>query len=304
MNILNLVYPENKGNTIGYKVSKFPDGQQSVQIVEEEIKRKFISIPEDSCRIKSRLNNFNDLEIIICATKALRNLGVKEIELYIPYLLGGRSDRKFEIGGVNYVRDVISPILNSLNFSKIHILDPHSDVIEACLPTMNKIDTKDFIGFVIRNYFRDSGKVMGDYSNLLFVSPDSGALKKVYKIAENLGFTGDVVTCSKHRDNDGKLTKTIVPITEEQSSKDIIIFDDICDGGRTFINIAKAIKESYPERTGKIYLSVTHGIFSNDFNELGEYFDGIYCTNSFRDISDEEWMETKKRNFVKQLNVF
>lgn len=304
MNILNLVNPEDKGNTIGYKISKFPDGQQSIQLGEIKPYRTLESISNEPCKIKSRLNNFLDLELIICATKALRNLGVQHIELYIPYFMGARSDRKFANGGVNYVRDVISPIINSLNFKSIHILDVHSDVVEACLPSIIHINNFDFISFALRNYFRDSGKIMGDYSKLCFVSPDGGALKKIYKLTDNLGFTGDVITCSKYRDNDGKLTKTIVPLNDEHLDKDMFIVDDICDGGRTFINIAKTIKETQPERTGKIYLAVSHGIFSNGFNEMSEYLDGIYCTNSFRLISDEEWMETKKRNFIKQQNIF
>lgn len=305
MNILNLVNSENNGrNIIRYKISKFPDGQQSIQLESVHPNRTLDLISNEPCKIKSRLNNFSDLELIICATKALRNLGVQHIELYIPYLTGARSDRKFLKGGVNYIRDVISPILNSLNFKTIYILDAHSDVVEACIPSLEHIYNYDFVSFAIRNYFRDSGKIMGDYSKLCFVSPDGGSLKKIYKLTENLGFVGDIITCSKHRDNDGKLTKTIVPLNQEHLDKDMFIVDDICDGGRTFINIAKTIRETQPERTGKIYLAVSHGIFSGGFTELGEYFDGIYCTNSFRDISDEEWMETNKRNFVKQMNMF
>ena len=50
---------------------------------------------------------------------------------------------------------------------------------------------------------------------------------------------------------------------------------------------------------GKIYLIITHGIFSKGFEELSKYFDGIYCTNSYSEIDSEG------RNInLKQLNVF
>lgn len=70
MKTINLVYPEK--SDIEYKISNFPDGQQNITIESPCI---FDNVVE----IKSRLNNFLDLELIICATKSLRNLRVKEI---------------------------------------------------------------------------------------------------------------------------------------------------------------------------------------------------------------------------------
>jgi ribose-phosphate pyrophosphokinase len=84
------------------------------------------------------------------------------------------------------------------------------------------------------------------------------------------------------------------------ANKDYIIIDDIIDGGQTFINIAKELK-SKPLK-GKIYLIVTHGIFSKGFAELSQYFDGIYCTNSYSDIENLVGGAYTK-NF-KQLNIF
>lgn len=87
------------------------------------------------------------------------------------------------------------------------------------------------------------------------------------------------------------------------------------DGGATFINIAKSIKEQISDYKGKIYLIVTHGIFSKGFEELGKYFNGIYCTNSYKDKNNftegfdyheypKEKTKNNKLDFVKQLNVF
>ena len=125
MKILNLT--NNETSDIKFEVSKFPDGQQQVKII-----TKFNFHPLDNqlpIQIKSRLNNFKDLELIICATKSLRALGVKKIHLYTPYFLGSRSDRKFEEGSNNYLKDVICPIINSLQFESVTVIDPHSDVL-------------------------------------------------------------------------------------------------------------------------------------------------------------------------------
>ena len=55
----------------------------------------------------------------------------------------------------------------------------------------------------------------------ILISPDAGANKKIFKVAEQIDYEGDIITCSKHRDVDGKLTKTFVP--ELPINKDVII---------------------------------------------------------------------------------
>jgi ribose-phosphate pyrophosphokinase len=96
----------------------------------------------------------------------------------------------------------------------------------------------------------------------------------------------------------GKIIRTEVPgLNDEPGQKNFIIIDDICDGGRTFVEIAKAIRDVRSKEIfkDKIYLVVTHGIFSAGFEELEKWFDGIYTTNSFKDIEND---------LVNQVNVF
>lgn len=313
MKTLNLTNADN--SDIKYQISRFPDGQQQVVISEFRLGR-LKTISEYSIIIKARLNNFKDLELIICATKSLRNLGVKEIHLYTPYFLGSRSDRQFEEGSNNYLKDVICPIINSLNFDSVTVLDPHSDVLEACLNNFKKIDNFKLVQYAIHRMPFEYDTIS---KHKILISPDAGANKKIFKIAEQIGYKGEILTCSKSRDVDGKLTKTIVPIVDNRGdflyhleNKDFIIIDDICDGGATFINIAKPIYD-YVKHLGlnnKIYLIVTHGIFSKGFEELSQYFDGIYCTNSYSSI-EIKGIPCVQRDkfgnngeFIKQLNVF
>jgi len=290
--LLNLVNPEDQ-LSCKYEISKFPDGQQSVRIIEnnhdtfENLRGQTHGI-----KIKSRLNDFRDLELIICATQALREIGVKTIRLYIPYCVGGRSDRKFQDGGINYIKQVIAPIINSQGYEKVTIMDPHSDVLEACINNFEKVDNLRVVQDSLIKHWTSDGKIISDMSKIVFLSPDAGALKKVHKVADNFQSKYDVVVCTKHRDLNGKLSKTTVPLTDEMLNKDLFIVDDICDGGGTFINIARIIKEN-EQFKGRIYLIVTHGIFSKGFEDLGEYFNGIYTTNSISDVVDENKLITR-----------
>lgn len=321
MKILNLVYPEK--SDIEFKINNYPDGQRDIVIDKEccyESAYGYLLMTHKDCKvtIKSRLNNMEDLGLIICATQALRNLGVKEIHLYVPYIMGLRSDRLFQEGGVRYIKDILAPLINSQNFESVTCYDAHSYVAENCINNLHIIDNFGLIKWSLGKIYEKSIPEIGATTddvvdNFILVSPDDGASKKIYKVAEKIGYKGDIIVCSKSRDTDGKLTKTVVPINDllkntinNELNKDFIIIDDIADGSGTFINIAKEIKEKSKHfKIGKLYLVVTHGIFSKGFAELNQYFDGIYCTNSYSDLRQDQFIGTKyDHDKVKQLNVF
>jgi len=292
MKVLDLTNSEK--SDIKYKISRFPDGQQSITL---DLENTPFEPGAQSVTIKSRLNSFLDLELIICANQALIELGTKskalkpdEIALYVPYFIGARSDRKFLSGQSNYLKTVICPIINSQGFSRVTVLDPHSDVLEACIDRFDKASNVSFAEKAI-NYY--AGK------DVTLVSPDAGALKKIYDVAKAIK-CNEVIVANKLRDLEtGKIIRTEVPgIDEDPTSKNFVICDDICDGGKTFIEIAKAIQEVRPKSifSDKIYLCVTHGIFSAGFEELEKYFDAIFCTNSVKDLEQTE--------LVKPFNVF
>jgi ribose-phosphate pyrophosphokinase len=291
--VLNLVSLEQ--SEVKYKVSKFPDGQQSIEILNAD-KLIDINMPIP-VRIKSRLNSFQDLELIICATQALKNLRFSNIELYVPYFLGARSDRQFTGGSINYLKQVICPIINSQGYSKVYVVDPHSDVLEACLNNFAKFTNNSIVEFAL-------DKLKGRSAQTALVSPDAGAIKKIYDIAKDFNIN-NVTTAVKVRDiQTGNIIRTELPTMDLTDIEHVIIVDDICDGGRTFIELAKEIKK----QTDKpIYLIVTHGIFSGGFEKLSDELDGIFCTNSVKDINFETVKVQSRQNdsnFVKQLNIF
>lgn len=304
----NINLYDSKSTDIKYKHSYFPDGQQQITL---EGPFNFF-IPGDDVEIVSRLNGFHDVEKIVCATRALRNLGVQNIHLYTPYFLGSRSDRLFEEGSSNYLKEVICPIINSLKFATVTVVDPHSDVLEACLTNFKKISNIKLVNWALTDIHAEVGKEpYPDWQStkLGLVSPDAGAFKKVHNVSSLLSVCltpVEVIICSKYRDTEGKLTLTEVPmVSREWEGKDMVIVDDICDGGRTFINIAKRIADH--KLNNRMFLIVTHGIFSAGLKELSQYFHRIYCTNSYRDINSmNEFGMFNERylDLVKQFNVF
>lgn len=290
--ILNLAYPEK--SDIKFTVSKFPDGQQSITL-----DSTFYVQLHEPITIKSRLNSFQDLELIICANQAIKNIdSLVQVNLYVPYFLGARSDRKFTEGGINYLKQVICPIINSQNFNSVTVVDPHSDVLEACLNNFDKYNNfvlvDDALSYMIGEDEEDQ---------IVLVSPDAGAYKKVFDVAKEFKIE-KIITATKVRDvKTGKILRTEIPVLDQHRNLKYVIIDDICDGGRTFIELAKAIKDSRPY--AEIYLVVTHGIFSAGLYELSKHIDRIFSTNSVKDIDAESYSDyTVDTDYLKQLNVF
>ena len=269
---MNLTDPND--SDVKFKISKFPDGQQTVDITSTPMYINGLDV-----KIYSRMNSFRDIELIIAANQALREMTVKSVTLYVPYFLGARSDRKFQEGGTNYLKTVICPIINAQKFDCVIVLDPHSDVLEACLNNYEKIDNHTIVKYALTNIDnRDNAQ-----DRVVLVSPDAGAYKKIFDVAQKFGIE-NIITATKVRDlKTGKILRTEIPTLDQHNDLKYVIIDDICDGGRTFVELAKAIKGSRP--TAKIYLIVTHGLFTSGFSELNEYIEKVFTTNSYNEIS-------------------
>lgn len=265
---------------IEFDMFQFPGGEMHIKL-DNSIDYSMI----DACAITSRVRSGDDIMKILIAKDALQRKGVNCIELIMPYLPYARQDRRCN-DGESFTLKVFSDLINSANFKKVLVLDAHSDVTPAVLLNCENIPNYKYVE---KAYF---DIVEYDNADVLLVSPDAGANKKLNGLVSNvLGFKG-IIKCDKSRDIEtGKIIGVDV-FSDDLNGACCLIVDDICDGGRTFIELAKELKN---KNVGNLYLFVTHGIFSKGFNELSKYFKTIYTTNSFQDIDHP---------LVKQYNLF
>ncbi|MBJ2123813.1 ribose-phosphate diphosphokinase [Flavobacterium sp. IB48] len=232
--------------------------------------------------ITHRLNSFNDLGLLCVTVDALRRMDVKIIDLFIPYFPAARQDRVMIPGEPLSVK-VYADIINAMQLNKVFVFDAHSEVTPALLNNSTVIPNYTFIKEVLNK--------IGE--NVKLISPDGGALKKIYKVSEFLGGV-EVVECSKSRDvKTGKLSGFKV-YNDDLQGMDCLIVDDICDGGGTFVGLAEELKK---KNAGKLYLAVSHGIFNKGFEVLN-CFDGIFTTNSFKDFEGESVQVIRLENLV------
>ena len=230
----------------------------------------------DEYTIIANIRNSEDVMKLFMLTNALRKKYNKIertplINLYIPYFPYARQDRVCNKGEA-FSLEVFVSLLRSQNYYYITTLDPHSDVLKKIMPEI--IIEKPFEN--IKKMFLDIG---GNEFNL--VIPDKGAIERAKDIINHfIDIKFNVVQFNKNRDlSTGKIINMNKLLDNSDDNIPYILIDDICDGGRTFLEIGKLL--NFKNLLEKTYLFVTHGIFSGEWNKLLEYYDTIYTTDSF-----------------------
>lgn len=249
-------------------LSSFPDRFEFPSGCEPHVTTTPIICRKEDVLLTTRIRTMNDFFTLLLATDACKRAGASSVSCFIPYLPFARQDRVMNVGEPLSLK-VIADIINLQGYKEVWLFDPHSEVSLALIDNSKVYTNHNFVEQVLR--------VQKDY---LIVSPDAGAYKKIFKLCQHLNYKDEIVLCNKTRDvTTGNITSVFCPV-EDFRGKDLYIVDDICDGGGTFILLARELRK---RNCGTINLIVTHGIFSKGVEAL-ENIDHIYTTDSFQDL--------------------
>jgi len=258
------------GKSVELESWTFPGGERNVRINDTTWPTEVRGVASITCIYRCS----DDLVDLVLLVNAVRHTwpGII-IDLDIPYFPFARQDRVMTPGEANALQ-AIAQVINMLDFRYVLCLDPHSDVLAALFPAGKLICNQQW------EAWQTLGTLVAENTSAALVSPDAGAAKKIYKLAAKLGWP--VVEASKRRDPaTGNILATTIDNTVQLNDYDtIFVVDDICDGGRTFIELAKALRDS--GYTGKLHLCVSHGIFSKGIEVVNEHFDSIQVINDLR----------------------
>ncbi|MBB1625857.1 ribose-phosphate diphosphokinase [Achromobacter sp. UMC71] len=214
-------------------------------------------------RIHALLKSADDVMQLLLLTDALRRLNpAVPVHLDMPYVPYARQDRVCNPGEALGAA-VFCKLINDQQYATVTVVEPHSDVTPALLQRVRVVDAAAFLANVLAAPAFANGVTL--------MAPDAGARKRVQALAKKLGVT-DVRYAEKVRDpQTGRITETRVP--DDIPAQPVLVVDDICDGGRTFLELATALRDKTRQ---PLYLYVTHGIFSKGFAELNARYAGLY----------------------------
>ncbi len=241
--------------TINHKY--FSDGALDIKIDFELLKQGETNI------IEWRFDNNEELIIVYYLAKHLHTKGINDVDLYMPYIPNARKDRAQQNNHVFSLK-YFSEIINSLNFRRVVVLDPHSIVSEALIDRIVVITPEKYIQAVLDKL---------DDSTIMFY-PDEGAVKRYADKTDR-----EFIYGMKSRD---KTTRVIKSLQIEGDinlikDRDILMVDDICSSGNTLNTAAKLLKELGAK---DIYVYVSHCEDTVIKSDLLNIITKLYTTDS------------------------
>jgi ribose-phosphate pyrophosphokinase len=275
--------------TIEYEKFLFSGGEIQVKLKPLKVANYITS--DDWVVYDVKIQSPSDIiELFLLDDAIQEQYGYKSRSLFMSYLPYARQDRVCDKGEALSIR-VFANLINSLNFDWVRIVDAHSDVGPALIKNCENVPVED----ILSKHLADEilGKNADQYVYL--VSPDAGADKKVLRVSQKLGGV-PIIKADKVRDvKTGNITHTAVHC-DDLVGNDCFIVDDVIDGGRTFIELAKKLKE---KNAGKISLYATHGIFSKGLGVFDGLIDEIYTTDSFNSDGNITPAEKERLHIIK-----
>lgn len=179
--------------------------------------------------------------------------------LEVPYLPYGRQDKAIS-NGLSFALNTFKTLVAASGINSIVTFDAHSE--------------SQFVTSLSATNFHKS-----IFNHDVICFPDKGAAVR-YGNADAFGNT-PIIHCEKIRNQStGEITglKVVGGTPDLLFNKNVLIVDDICDGGMTFIKVREALNQFNPKQ---VDLAVSHGIFSKGKGVLHDAgIKRIFTTNS------------------------
>lgn len=240
----------------------FPGGEQHLRTVGE--------FPADTRLVVDvRGADASDLVRAGIAASFARTAGAQTI-LLLPYLPAARSDHDEVMGA-----QVYADLVNGFHFDHVVAIDPHSPYSQSAYRRLTVADHTPLVERAVTQW-----NATTDLPVTGIIAADKSGGQHAAAIAAALDVP--MFQALKHRDQTtGRLSGFSVEALPSDGR--LLVVDDICDGGGTFLGLAD-VAGVPRDRLG---LWVTHGVFSGAaLTHLPERFGFIACTDSFRTIDD------------------
>lgn len=227
----------------------------------------------------------------------------RRVNVIMPLLYSGRQHKRK--GRESLDCAVALQELVRLGVHNIITVDAHDPRVENAIPLYgfeNMYPTFDMLKAILMS----ESKIEGDTSQMMIVSPDTGAMDRAIYYAEAIGV--DVGMFYKRRDY-SKVINGKNPIVEHAylggpiENKNIVIVDDMLSSGESILDIAIEAKK---RKAKDVYCTVSFAFFTEGTEKFDKaYEDGIikriYCSNLSYipdEIKKKEWYEEVDMSYM------
>ncbi len=255
----NLLLAEKIAKNLGLKVSPldifvFPDGEKRVRVIDRVVDEHCIVVQPTNLPAD---NSYMELFFIV---DALKRSGAEFVTAIVPYLGYQRQDHIFRDGEAVSL-EVIAKTLDSTGLDRLICLDLHS----VKIPQVFKISVEHLSALPL--FAKRIAILCQQVNNCILISPDMGGIARIKKLSEMIGnFTYAAI--EKDRDlTTGNVASKSFGEGRITNQKIAFVVDDMISSGKTISKAAELLKNNGVE---KIYVFVTHAIFSDDASQILE----------------------------------
>lgn len=228
-------------NGVEIMPTKFPDKTSQVWKIPEVLRRRHVSVTW-------RFDGEDEFIHLAQLMTLLSSWGTSA-SLHLTFLPYGRQDKEVS-NDATFGLETFATLINAMGFSKVTCLDPHSGVARKKINNFKPILANDLIL-----------KAAALCNPNAVCYPDLNSYKKYHGCLDLAA-----IICSKVRNQaSGHIEHYELLHDPQVAGLNVLIVDDICDGGMTFEFCAKAL---YAAGAARVHLFVTHGIFSKGIEPL------------------------------------
>ncbi len=231
---------EHLGTTLGEaEVSRFPDGETKVRILEDVRGRDVFIIQPTSPPVNDHL-----LELLILID-ALKRASVSRVTTVIPYFGYARQDRKHE-GRVPITAKLVANLIVNAGADRVLCMDLHATQIQGFfdIPVDHLYAMPVLLEHVKKLNIPD----------LTILSPDPGRIKLANAFARTL--KGELAVIDKRRTSESDVEKGIV--VGNIKGRNVLIVDDMIS---TAGSVTQAVQTAIEFGATSSMVMVTHPVF-------------------------------------------
>lgn len=232
----------------------FNDGEIKIK-VNDSVRGKIVFVVHSITSTETKSVNDMLVELYLFI-RTLKRAAAKKVIVFIPFYGYCRQDRKTEPRVPISASDV-AMMLETAGADRIVAMELHCGQIQGFFRDI-ACDNIYSSCLLADTFVRECQEL----NDLVVVSPDAGGVTRAKLFKEKLcdwNINSQLAILVKERGINGLINN--VSLVGDVSGKDVVIVDDICDTGGTLL---KAVDELKLFGANKIYVCITHGIFSGN----------------------------------------
>lgn len=231
---------------LNFESTTFPDGTNQAWHFEREINEEYTYL------VTWEYENLAEF-FLLASIDVLLHAHSVTYELHIPYMPFARQDKKISSDSTFALHAFIQSLQSLQAVTQVVTLDMHSNNFDSHPLKILSLSPVEEIEVARRIVKPD-----------VILFPDGGAMSRYEHMFKDFPYA----YASKNRDSDGNLGEMyLVGGHPSMRDKTVLMIDDICDGGATFI---KAAELAYSMGVKAAHLYVTHGLFTRGLDVLKE----------------------------------